>query len=93
MIPKKGNTSLLTNWRPVSILCCDLKILIRALSLRLRTVLLDILDIDQSYCVPGRNISDNVRFIFDATCYANQENIPLAIVSLDEVKGISSNSS
>jgi hypothetical protein len=39
-------------------------------------VLLDILDIDQSYCVPG-------RFISDATCYVNQENIPLAIVSLD----------
>ncbi len=47
-------------------------------------MLLDSLDIDQSYCVPGRNISDNVRFVFDATCYANQENIPLAIVSLDE---------
>ena len=46
----------------------------------------DILDIDQSYCVPGRNISDNVRFISDATCYANQENIPLAIVSLDQEK-------
>ena len=51
----------------------------RALSLRLRTVLLDILDIDQSYCVPG-------RFISDATCYVNQENIPLAIVSLDQEK-------
>ena len=46
----------------------------------------DILDIDQSYCVPGRHISDNVRFISDATCYANQENIPLAIVSLDQEK-------
>jgi hypothetical protein len=40
---------------------------------------LDILDIDQSYCVPG-------RFISDATCYVNQENIPLAIVSLDQEK-------
>ena len=46
----------------------------------------DILDIDQSYCVPGRHISDNVRFISDATCYANQENIPLPIVSLDQEK-------
>ena len=86
MIPKKGDTSLLKNWRPVSILYCDYKILTRALSLRLRTVLPDILDIDQSYCVPGRHISGNVRFISDATCYANQENIPLAIVSLDQEK-------
>ena len=58
----------------------------RALSLRLRTVLPDILDIDQSYCVTGRHISHNVRFISDATCYANQGNIPLAIVSLDPEK-------
>ena len=46
----------------------------------------DILDIDQSYCVTGRHISHNVRFISDATCYANQGNIPLAIVSLDQEK-------
>ena len=86
MIPKKDDTNLLENWRPVSIICCDYKILTRALSLRLRTVLPDILDIDQSYCVPGRHIIDNVRFISDATCYDNQENISLAIVSLDQEK-------
>ena len=86
MIPKKDDTSLLKNWRPVSIIGCDYKILTRALSLRLQTVLPDILDIDQSYCVPVRHISDNVRFISDATCYANQENIPLAIASLDQEK-------
>jgi len=86
MIPKKVDTSLLKNWRPISMFCCDYEILTRALSLRLRTVLPNILDIDQSYCVPGRHISDNVRFISDATCYANHENIPLAIVSLDQEK-------
>lgn len=73
MIPKKkGDTSLLKICRPVSILCCDYTILNRALSFRLRTVLLDILDIDQSYCVSGRHSSHNIRFISDATCYANQ---------------------
>ena len=86
MIPKKGDTSYLKNWRPVSLLCCDYKILTRALSLRLRTVLPDILHINQSYCVPGRHISDNIRFISDATCYANEEHLPLAIVSLDQEK-------
>lgn len=33
MIPQKADTSLLKNWRPVSIFCCDYKILTRALSL------------------------------------------------------------
>jgi hypothetical protein len=60
----------------LSILCCDYKILTRVLSLRIITVLPDN---DPSYCVPCRHIRENVRFIFNATSYDNQETIPLIL--------------
>jgi exonuclease III len=86
LLPKKGDTSLLQNWRPVSLLCCDYKIFTRSLSNRLRTCLTEIIHLDQSYCVPGRHIADNIRLISDVVEYANECDIPLGIISLDQRK-------
>jgi hypothetical protein len=35
LLPKKGDLSLLNNWRPVSLLCCDYTIFVQCLSNRL----------------------------------------------------------
>jgi hypothetical protein len=39
LIPKKGDTSLVKNWRPISLLNCFYKIISRVISLRLRKVM------------------------------------------------------
>ncbi len=39
LLPKKGDLALLKNWRPVALLCTDYKVLSRALSNRLKSVL------------------------------------------------------
>ncbi|KAK1884961.1 putative 149 kDa protein [Dissostichus eleginoides] len=44
------------NWRPVSLLCTDYKLLSRALSSRLRKVMDQVVDRTQTYCVPGGSI-------------------------------------
>ena len=63
LLPKKGDLQELKNWRPVSLLCTDYKILSKALALRLREVMVSIIHPDQTYCVPGRLISDKVTLI------------------------------
>ena len=63
MLPKKGDLQELKNWRPVSLLCGDYTILSKALALRLREVMAEVIHVDQTYCVPGRLISDKVTLI------------------------------
>ncbi|KAK3539679.1 hypothetical protein QTP70_011538 [Hemibagrus guttatus] len=52
LLPKKGDLIHLKNWRPVSILCTDIKLLSKALASRLTKVMEQITHQDQSYCVP-----------------------------------------
>ncbi|KAI3368386.1 hypothetical protein L3Q82_008089 [Scortum barcoo] len=65
LLPKKGDLQELKNWRPVSLLCTDYKIMSKVLASRLREVMASIIHPDQTYCVPGRLISDNVTLIRD----------------------------
>jgi len=65
LIYKKGDTRLLKNWRPISLLNVDYKILSRIFSNRLKNVLPSIIYIDQTSCVIGRDISDTVASVRD----------------------------
>ncbi len=65
LLPKKGDLTDIKCWRPVSVLCCDYKILAKALANRLAGVLEQVIQSDQAYCIPGRSIFDNILFIRD----------------------------
>ena len=66
MIPKKDkDLTLIQNWRPISLLNTDYKLIAHILSNRLHTVLPTIISKDQSGYLQGRNISINIRSIFD----------------------------
>ncbi|KAK3567282.1 hypothetical protein QTP86_016084, partial [Hemibagrus guttatus] len=54
LLPKKGDLTHLKNWRPVSLLCTDIKLLSKALASRLTKVMEQITHQDQSYCVPDQ---------------------------------------
>ncbi|KAI3357334.1 hypothetical protein L3Q82_015491 [Scortum barcoo] len=54
---KKGNLQDIKNWRPVSLLCVDYKLLSKALANRLREAMEQVIHRDQTYCVPGRSRS------------------------------------
>ena len=65
LLPKKGNLQDLMNWRPVSLLCVDYKLLSKAFANRLREAMELSIHRDQTYCVPGRSMVDNVYLIRD----------------------------
>ncbi|CEP11211.1 hypothetical protein, partial, partial [Parasitella parasitica] len=56
LLPKKGNLSLLQNWRPISLICCDAKIFTRLLNARLMLRFSTRLSISQSGFMPQRFI-------------------------------------
>jgi exonuclease III len=84
LIPKKGDLTQLANWRPITLLNTDYKLITRSLAKRLTTVLPKLITTDQSYCIPNRSIHTNLHLIRDSIDYANQRNLPLAVISLDQ---------
>ncbi len=90
LIPKKGDLQQLQNWRPISLLCTDYKIISKTLANRLKSVIGDIVHPDQSYCIPQRTIHDCIFIVRDAIdiCTAEQRNVGL--VFLDQEKAFDS---
>ncbi|KAI4885436.1 hypothetical protein NFI96_003951 [Prochilodus magdalenae] len=86
LLPKKGDLCLLKNWRPVSLLCADYKILSRYIANRLKVVLGLIINDDQSYCVPARSIYDNLFLIRDLFDFAKSTGSEFGLLSLDQEK-------
>jgi len=83
---KKGDRKLLKNWRPISLLTADFKLLGKVLSHRLGTVLPSIISIDQT-AVKGRWIMDSVHLVkalYDA-CGVDSE-LKALILFLDQEK-------
>ena len=52
--PKEGDTQKLSNWRPISLLCCDYKILAKIIANRFKNIIPNIISKEQ-FCCPGKN--------------------------------------
>ena len=65
LLYKKGTREKITNWRPISLSNTDIKILTKILAERLKKVLPEIIHMNQSGCVKGRKIGQNIRMIED----------------------------
>nr|BAC82605.1 pol-like protein [Tetraodon nigroviridis] len=86
LLPKKGNLQDIRNWRPVSLLCTDYKILSKVLATRLREAMEEVIHRDQTYCVPGRSIVDNVHLIRDVLKTSSLLGLNTGLISLDQEK-------
>ena len=86
LFPKKGDLQQLKNWRPVSLLCTDYKLLSKVLATRLGKVMAEVIHVDQSYCVPGRLITDNVMLIRDFLEVSGSLGVETGLISIDQEK-------
>ena len=91
LIPKKkNNLEFLKNWRPVSVLNVDYKILTKVIALRLEKVLAKIISSSQSGYVKGRYIGESIRLIKDVMDFTKVKNLPGIAVFLDYEKAFDS---
>ncbi|CAM2098135.1 unnamed protein product [Caretta caretta] len=86
VLPKKGDLRDLRNWCPVSLLSTDYKVVAKAISLWLESVLADMVHPDQTYTVPGRSIFDNVYLVWDLLELRCRDGLSFALLSLDQEK-------
>jgi exonuclease III len=90
LIPKKGDTSKVKNWRPISLLSCYYKILSRVINNRLGTVINRITSRSQKAYTNGRYLHEVTININNAISHCIQNNVPGAIVSIDQQKAFDS---
>ena len=55
----------LKNWRPLTLQCCDAKILVKCIALRIKGLLPGIVHPDQRGFLPGRYYGDIIRQLLD----------------------------
>ncbi len=81
LIEKYGKDRLyIKHWRPFSLLNMDYKIITKTLSMRLKKILSEILNTDQSGYVEGRQIFESIRLMQDIT---KNDNIPGTMLLVD----------
>jgi exonuclease III len=91
LIPKKNkNRLILKNWRPISLLNTDYKLLAKILASRLQEVLPHIIKQDQTGYLKNRFIGQNIRLLEDITFFTKNEKLPGIIFSIDFEKAFDS---
>ena len=86
LLYKKHDRLDVKNWRPISLLCTDYKILSKVLTNRIKPVLSSVVSECQSCGVPGRFSGLNVRTLQDIVNICNNTNSGGALISLDQEK-------
>ena len=83
LLYKKGDKRLLDNWRPISLLNIDYKILAKVICKRLQNVINKIISIDQTGYLKLRSATENVRLVEDVIDYCLHLNIPGILLFID----------
>ena len=78
LIEKKGRDK-----RPISLMNVDVKIASKALSFRLKQILPNLINFDQTAYVKGRFIGESIRLIDDILYHTEQENIDGVLFAAD----------
>ena len=87
---KDKDKRYIENWRPISLLNVDAKIISKALANRLKNVLPEIISHDQTAYVKGRFIGESTRLISDILDVTNLYNIGGYILTADIEKAFDS---
>ena len=84
LIPKEGKDPLLIgNWRPLTLLNTDHKIITKMLTNRLKEYLSQVIGVQQTGYVPGRYIGINLRKMIDILLYMQQTEQSGLLLTID----------
>ncbi len=88
LIPKKGDTTLLKNWRPISLLNCFYKLISRVIAMRLGTVMDKITKVGQKRFSNTKYCQEVSFGIIDSINHLKHRNKKGALLSLDIKKSL-----
>ena len=74
------------NWRPISLLCVNYKIITKTIANRLKNVLSTLVNKDRTCSVPGRNIYSNIFLFRDIIQYSEDKKIKSFLLTFDQEK-------
>lgn len=80
---KKGSKLDLENYRPISLLNVDYKILTKILANRMKRVIGEVVQPTQCYSIPGRDIADTIGTIRDVIEHMKRDSIGGVVVGID----------
>ena len=84
LIPTDENSlTTLSNWRPVTLLNVDYKILAKVIAKRIEPVLPKLIYPDQTGFIKGRFIGQNIRLLNDLIEYTDDHKIPGILLFID----------
>lgn len=86
LLPRSGDLGLLKNWRPVSLMCLGYKILSKSLANRIKSFLHIVVEREQTYCIPGCTIMDNLFLMRDVIEMSFRNNLDVGFLSIDQEK-------
>jgi exonuclease III len=84
LIPKKGDLTMLKNWRPISLLNCVYKVISRAVNNRLQKIAPFLLSRAQKGFVKNRYIQECLINIIEKIAHCNNNGIPALVVAIDQ---------
>lgn len=90
LLDKGKDRNQLKNWRPISLLNADYKIISKALANRFTKLLPNIINNNQTGFVKGRHISDNIRTVSDILHYLKDNDQPGILINIDFEKAFDS---
>ena len=91
LLEKSGkDRTLLENWRPISLVNVDTKIMSKVIAARVKKVLPSIIHYNQTGYVKDRFIGEAIRSIFDIMDFTAKENIPGLLLFIDFQKAFDS---
>ena len=91
LIPKDNKPKrFIKNLRPISLLSTMYKIVSTCIANRMKLILPNIIGDTQHAFLKSRNISSNIRFIYDTLIYTEENNIPGMLLSIDFEKAFDS---
>jgi len=83
---KKGKRNNISNYRPISLLNVDYKILARIMANRLKVVLPNIISPNQTCCILGRDIADTTASLRDIIELIEKDNLEGYLIKIDQEK-------
>ncbi len=83
---KRGDKCDLKNYRPISLLNVDYKLISKVLANRLKQVIPSIISPEQTCCIQGRDIADNIMSVRDVIDLVENNNEEGYLIKIDQEK-------